>query len=456
MSDDGDREHRATSADQSARLRALPKIDRLVRALGDVPHGVAVAAARQVVSDARERVLGGREAGAAPELERRARARAALLQEGRLRAVINATGVVVHTNLGRAPWPASARAAVSRAAGYCDLELELDSGHRGGRLRGLTAQLRELTGAEDALVVNNCAAAVLLGLTALARGREVIVSRGELVEIGGSFRVPDVIASGGASLREVGTTNRTRVADFEAAIGPETAVLLRVHPSNFRIVGFTEGPDRAELVALGHERGLVVLEDLGSGSLDGALGEPSVLDALAAGVDLVFFSGDKLLGGPQAGIVAGRHDTVQQLRRHPLYRALRVDKVILAALEATLGDHLCGRIPPVLQMIHAPGQLLEARAQQLAGALALLGVDAEVIEDVGYVGGGALPGQGLPGSVVRIEPPSPDRIARTLRLGQPPVVVRVVRGGLQLDPRTVAPEQLQPLAERVAAVVTTR
>lgn len=444
-----------TEDDRTALLRALPKIDRLAGELGEQPHGVAVAAARQVVDEARAELLRG-ERVVPGGLQDRARQRAEQLARGRLQAVINATGVVVHTNLGRAPWSASARAAAARVAGYCDLELELSSGQRGGRLRGVAAQLRELTGAEDALVVNNCAAAVLLGLTALARDREVIVSRGELVEIGGSFRVPDVIASGGAHLREVGTTNRTRVADFEAAIGPQAAVLLRIHPSNFRIVGFTEGPDRAELVALGRAHGVAVLEDLGSGSLDGALGETAVRDALAAGVDLVFFSGDKLLGGPQAGVVAGRREAVQKLRRHPLYRALRVDKVILAALEATLGDHLCGRPPPVLQMIGAAPGVLAARAQALVALLSARSIAASIVQDTGYVGGGALPGQGLEGPVVRIEVDAPERSARALRLGAPPVVARITRGGLQLDPRTLTDEQLEPLAERVAAVVSTR
>ena len=288
--------------------RHLPKVDLLLRdpRLAALPHAVALGACRDVLAELRTAIATGK-----PEVDAdvagRAAARAERLLGGRMRPVINATGVVIHTNLGRAPWPAEAVAAVTEiASGYCNLEIDLDSGRRGGRMDGVSALMRHLTGAEAALVVNNCAAAVLLALTALARDREVVVSRGELVEIGGSFRVPEVIAAGGARLREVGTTNRTRLADYGAAIGPDTAALLRVHPSNFRVVGFVEAPERAELVALGHDRGVVVLEDVGSGSLAGDLGEPSIRGAIADGVDLVMFSGDKLLGGPQAGVIAGR------------------------------------------------------------------------------------------------------------------------------------------------------
>lgn len=434
-------------------LRALPKVDRLAQGLPG-PAPVAMAAARQVVQETREQILAGT-LHTVPDLQAAARRRSEELRAGRLRTVINASGVVVHTNLGRAPWSASAIAAATRVARYCDLEMDLDSGRRGGRLRGLKALMAELCGAEDAIVVNNCAAAVLLGVTALARGRDVLVSRGELVEIGGSFRVPDVIASGGARLQEVGTTNRTRAADFARAIDEHTAAILRVHPSNFRIVGFTEEPDRAELVAVGRAHSVVVLEDLGSGSLDGAMGETAVRTALEAGVDVVFFSGDKLLGGPQAGIVAGRAEVVERLRRHPLYRALRVDKVILAALEATLGDHLAGRVPPVLDMVHASADALQPRAEALAEALRAEGLQPTVCADVGYVGGGALPGQGLPGWAVRLEVSEPDTVARALRLGEPAVVARVVRDGLQLDPRTVADDEVEALVSRVAEVLTT-
>ena len=277
-------------------LRRLPKVDRIAGAID--PPSVAAEAARQVIDEVRVAILAGDVPDPWPDFVALARRRARLLRSGRLVPVINATGVVIHTNLGRAPWSRSARQAAERAAAYCDLELDLASGDRGGRLSGLTAQLRALTGAAGALVVNNCAAAVLLAVTAVARDRQVVVSRGELVEIGGSFRVPDVIASGGARLCEVGTTNRTRVSDYAAAVGPDTAAFLRVHPSNFRVVGFTEAPDRRQLVALGQQHGIVVIEDLGSGSLDGARGETAVRDAVAAGVDLVAFSGGQAVGGP--------------------------------------------------------------------------------------------------------------------------------------------------------------
>ncbi|MFT4625323.1 MAG: L-seryl-tRNA(Ser) seleniumtransferase, partial [Myxococcota bacterium] len=353
-----------------------------------------------------------------------------------------------------APWSQGARDAVQHLTGYCDLEMDLDSGRRGGRLDGVRALARQLTGAEDALVVNNCAAAVLLALTALARDREVIVSRGELVEIGGSFRVPDVIASGGARLVDVGTTNRTRIADFAAAVGPDTAVLLRVHPSNFRVIGFTEEAPREALVALGREHGLAVVEDVGSGSLTGALGEPSVREAVEAGVDVVLFSGDKLLGGPQSGLAFGRREAIQRMRKNPMYRALRVDKVILGAVERTLADHVSGRVTPVDQMLHMSVADLERRAEELAAALDDVGVVGQVVEDVGYVGGGALPGQGLESRVVRVACDSVGAVAHRLRMGDPPVVARVTEGTLVLDPRTVAPDQVHTLAQRVAGALS--
>ncbi len=432
-------------------LRQLPKVDRLAAHLSGVPGPVATIAARVVVAEARAQILAG---GPLPDdLAARALAAATDLAHGRLRPVINATGIVVHTNLGRAPWSDAARQAALRAAGYCDLELLRTTGKRGGRLRGVTAQLQALTGAEAALVVNNCAAAVLLGLTALAHGREVVVSRGELVEIGGSFRVPDVISSGGARLREVGTTNRTRARDYAAVVGPDTGALLVVHPSNFRVVGFTEVADRRELVALGREHGVPVLEDVGAGSLDGAYGETSVREAVGAGLDLVFFSGDKLLGGPQAGIVVGREEAVATLRRHPLYRALRVGKVTLAALEATLGEHLAGTPPPVLEMIRATPEALQTAALALCTSLGKRGVDAEVAPDTSYVGGGALPEQGLPTSVVRIAVDRPDDAARALRLGDPAILVRVSRGALHVDPRTLRPGDAEALAPRLAEVL---
>lgn len=431
----------------SASFRQLPKVDVLLRepALAAHPHEVAVEAARFALDRARGELRAERPM---PDVARLAGERADLLARGRMRPVINATGVVIHTNLGRAPWPAEAvNAAADVARGYCNLELELATGRRGGRMDGITAQLAALVGAEAAIVVNNNAAAVLLALTAVAAGREVVVSRGELVEIGGSFRVPDVIASCGARLREVGTTNRTRIADYVAATGPETGAWLIVHPSNFRVIGFTESADRAELAAAAKERGVLLLDDLGSGSIRGTMGEPGVRSVLGAGVDLVMFSGDKLLGGPQAGIVAGRADLVKRLRALPLYRALRVDKVILAALEATLGLHLAGRPTPVDRMLAEGVDVLGARAARIAAGLP----GATLQPDVGYVGGGSLPTEELATVVVAVPGPDPDRVAERLRTGHPAVMARVGRGALLLDPRTVPDADVDRL---VAAVRT--
>lgn len=429
--------------------RSLPKIDVLLREpeLACLPRALALVAAREVLHRLRTDIASGRTE--LPDVVEEVVQEAEALRRGRLRAVLNATGVVVHTNLGRAPWSASARAGALEAMGYCDVEMDLETGRRGGRMDGVQRLLRLLTGCESALVVNNGAAAVLLALTALARDREVLVSRGELVEIGGSFRVPEVVASGGARLREVGTTNRTRPADYEAAIGSDTALLLRVHPSNYRVVGFTETPPREALVALGRRYGVAVVEDLGSGSLDGAWGEPSVRDAIDQGVDLAIFSGDKLLGGPQAGVIVGRTEWVSRLRTHPLYRALRVDKVILAALERTLGDHLAGLPPPVLRMLALDEVTLRERARRLAAHLASHGVEAKLASDVGWAGGGALPGRELPGTVVRVFGDAA-RLAHALRNGEPPIVARVAEGAVVLDPRTLDEADLEMVASRVA------
>ncbi|MEN0064786.1 MAG: L-seryl-tRNA(Sec) selenium transferase [Myxococcota bacterium] len=434
--------------EQRAQLRTLPAVDTLAKQLDDVPDRIAVLAARQAIAVARQAIVAGESPPS--ELPPLAKAWAHRLELGRMKPVINATGIVVHTNLGRAPWSDSARAAALRASRYCDLEMKLESGLRGGRLSGAAAQLRLLTGAEAAIVVNNCAAAVLLALTALARDRDVIVSRGELVEIGGSFRVPDVIASGGARLKEVGTTNRTRASDVEAAIDDHVAVILRVHPSNFRITGFTEAPDRKALVDVARRNGVVLVEDLGSGCFDAALGDEPVPDVIAEGVDVVCFSGDKLLGGPQAGILAGRAEVIERLRRHPLYRALRVDKVILAALEATLGDHLAGRAPPVAGMTLAEPHVLQTRAQALHRALGEAGVETTIVEDVGYVGGGARPMEPIAAVVVQWQPKRPDRVARALRTGTPAIVARVSNDAVLFDVRTLRDDDLPALAARVA------
>lgn len=396
-----------------------------------------------------------------------------------LRPVVNATGVVVHTNLGRAPLSPAAIDHVARVArGYTNLEYDLEAGARGRRDTHAEALLRSLTGAEAAVVVNNNAAATMIVLAALAAGREVLISRGELVEIGGGFRVPDVMRQSGAVLREVGTTNRTRAADYAAAISGRTALILRVHPSNFRIEGFTERPDPAALVALGRQFSIPVVEDLGNGNVLGpALGlqdaaraaasaavreEPTVGDSLRAGYDIVCVSGDKLLGGPQAGLVLGRAPLVQQVRRHPLMRAFRVDKLTYAALEATVIEHLAGRATrsvPVARMIHASageiGVRAERLAQHLGRSLAECGIEATlaVVDGQSTVGGGSAPGSSLSTRLLEITVPgvSPDEFARRLRLGTPPVVARIEKDRVVFDLRTVMEDEDDDLSAAIVA-----
>jgi L-seryl-tRNA(Ser) seleniumtransferase len=360
---------------------------------------------------------------------------------------LNATGVIVHTNLGRAPLPAAAlERVVEIGRGYSNLEYDLQAGGRGSRQDHVAGILRRMTGAEGALVVNNNAAAVMLALAALAEGREVLVSRGELIEIGDGFRIPDVLARSGAQLREVGTTNRTRAADYERAVGPETAVLLRVHQSNFRVVGFTEQPSVAELAAVARRHALPLVDDLGSGVLVQLEGEPSARESLAAGSDLVCFSGDKLLGGPQAGIVVGRAELVERLRRHPLQRALRADKLTLAALEGTLALYLeperALRQVPVLRMLNEPLADVRARAEGLAAA-----GGGEVEKTVGRVGGGALPLAELPSFACAVE----ESLAAPLREAEPPVVGVVRDGRLLLDCRTLTDAEAGEVAGAVLA-----
>jgi len=419
-------------------LRDLPSVDELARDVGDP---LAVDAARTVLARAREEIRNGREPG---DLVERLREELATARRPSLRRVLNATGVIVHTNLGRAPLAPEALARVLESArGYSNLELDLADGTRGSRQDHLTALVGRLTGAEAALVVNNNAAAVLLSLAALAEGREVVVSRGELLEIGDGFRIPDVLARSGARLVEVGTTNRTRASDYERAVGPDTALLLRVHQSNFRVVGFTELPRLEELAAVARRHDLPLVDDLGSGVLGDVAGEPSARDSLASGADLVCFSGDKLLGGPQAGIVAGRGDLVERLRRHPLQRAMRVDKLTLAALEGTLLLHLDApsRVP-VLRMLGDDAAAVRARAQRLAE---LTGGSVE--ETVARVGGGALPLAELPSFACALD----ESLAAPLRNGEPPVVGIVRDGKLLLDCRTLADDELDEVAAAVRA-----
>ncbi len=422
-------------------LRDLPSVDELARGADDP---LAVDAARTVLERAREEIRAGADPG---DLAARVRDELTAARAPSLRRVLNATGVIVHTNLGRAPLASEALAQVVEAArGYSNLELDLREGSRGSRQDHVAAILRRLTGAEAALVVNNNAAAMLLALAALAEGREVIVSRGELIEIGDGFRIPDVLARSGARLVEVGTTNRTRARDYEKAVRAETALLLRVHQSNFRVVGFTELPRLEELAAVAKRAGVPLLDDLGSGVLASnslLLGdaEPTARASLAAGADLVCFSGDKLLGGPQAGIVVGRGELIERLRRHPLQRAVRIDKLSLAALEGTLRVYLEApeRIP-VLRMLNENVAVVRARAERLASLVA-----GTVEETVGRVGGGALPLAELPSFACAIE----ESLAAPLRAGDPPVIGIVRDGKLLLDCRTLAEAEV----DEVAAVV---
>ena len=384
-----------------------------------------------------------------------------------LRPVINATGIVLHTNLGRAPMAKEAAAAAFEAAqGYVNLEFDLDSGKRSSRQSVIRQWVCQLTGAESATMVNNNAAATVIALRALAQGREVIISRGQLIEIGGSFRIPDIMAVSGAILREVGTTNITRLSDYEAAIGPNTAVILQVHTSNYRVSGFTEEVSLGELVALGKKHGLLVIDDIGSGAMIdfarfGFDGEPIARQSIEAGADLVLFSGDKLLGGPQAGIIVGKKSPIECIERDPLMRAFRCDKMSLAALEATLRLYLnearALKEVPVLQMLATPLEELQRRAELLAAQLAAVrGVkSAQAREDSAYVGGGSLPDQAMKTWVVEIEAQalSDTQLAQRLRTGTPAVVTRVRDGKVVLDLRTVLEGQTEELVKAINSAV---
>lgn len=447
-------------------LRKLPSIDRLLQApavaaaRGQFGHDLTVQAGRELLEATRQAILAGQPAPDLDNLASGLLARLDTLTYPTLRSVINATGVIIHTNLGRAPLSDAARAAMQAAGGgYSNLEYDLEAGQRGSRYVHAVELLRRLTGAEDALVVNNNAAAVLLGLMALARGREVIISRGQLVEIGGGFRIPEVLATSGARLVEVGTTNRTHLHDYEAAIGPQTAALLRVHSSNFRQIGFTAEVSLAELVALGQQRGLPVIDDLGSGTLFdttafGLAYEPRIQDSVQAGAALVTFSGDKLLGGPQAGLIVGKRDVVAHLRRHPLARALRVDKITLAGLAATLLHYLTGQAldkVPVWRMIAAQPAYLAGRAAHWRDRLSSAGLRAEVWPGESTVGGGSLPGETLPSHLLALPGLPAERLAAALRAGQPAIVARVAQNAVCFDPRTVLPEQDEALLMAILA-----
>jgi L-seryl-tRNA(Ser) seleniumtransferase len=427
--------------------RDLPSIDRLLQdaRLAHLPHDLTVSAARDVLDQARSALRNGGWPFELADLPRLIEERVQTATAPQLRAVLNASGVVIHTNLGRAPLSRAAlQAAEDAALGYSNLEYDLAAGARGSRHNLVTDLLRRLTGAEDALVANNNAAALLLILSALAQGREAIISRGQLVEIGGGFRIPDVMRQSGVTLVEVGTTNRTYAADFSSAITPNTALLLRVHSSNFAQVGFVHQPALGELVEVGAQHTLPLVDDLGSGALldttrFGLAREPMVQTSVAAGVALIAFSADKLLGGPQAGIIVGRAAEIAKLRRHPLMRAIRPDKLTLAALGATLGAYVrdaAEREIPVWRMIATPAETLHDRASALASRLG-----ASAVETRSAVGGGSLPGQTQPSWAVSLQADSASSLAARLRAGNPPVIARIDEQRILLDLRAILPDQ---------------
>jgi L-seryl-tRNA(Ser) seleniumtransferase len=470
-----------SALDRQAILRQLPAVDEILRhealkvSLGSLPRPVVVEAVQGVLEEARSSLLALEEGTLAEEavpdahqMAARAAERAAEEARPGLRRVVNATGVVLHTNLGRAPIAPSVSVHI-REIGihYSNLEFDLSTGQRGTRYAPLLKLLKTLTGAEDALVVNNNAAAVLLCLETLAAGREVIVSRGELIEIGGAFRMPDIMAKSGAVLREVGTTNRTHLKDYDGAIGPQTALLLKVHPSNYFIEGFTASVPAGELVALAREHSIPVMEDLGSGNfIDwrpyGLPHEPTVPEVVASGVDLVTFSGDKLLGGPQAGIILGRAELISRLKSNPLTRALRVDKFTVAGLEATLGFY---REPeraleavPALRMLACPAEQLEARALALAERLrqeARGALHLDIRQEVAQVGGGALPAASLPTWVVALaaEGRSTGALEEAFRRLPTPVIGRIREDAFLLDTRTLLEGDEDLIVEAVARLL---
>ncbi len=441
--------------------RGIPSVDALLRS---EPGKRAIATfgrplVKHALSTTLERVRSDAEQGTEPPTDDIILARALALTSGTATGpirVINATGVVLHTGLGRAPLPERAATAAARAAqGYLDLEIDRETGARGRRSTRAERLLRSMTGAEAAFVVNNGAAALLLCLAALGRGRQVLVSRGELIEIGGEFRIPDIMAASGAKLVEVGTTNRTRTSDYRGALSERTALILKVHPSNYRVVGFASTPSAADLAGIAKRAKVPFVYDLGSGLLDRAGGvfadEPNAADALANGADLVVFSGDKLLGGPQAGIVLGRTDLVDRLRRHPIARAVRVDKMQIAALEAVLRQHASGHAPelPAWRMLREPAADVRRRAEALAIALDGELEGARVVPCTSAVGGGSLPETAIPSFGVEVRAPDPSAMAARLRTGSPPVFCRVTERGVLLDVRTVAGDETHDLVRAV-------
>ena len=451
----------------SASLRQLPSVDRLLQSPDVVAlveahgRGVVTDGLRAALDDARAAIRDGAAPPDTAALLAAAQRHIHAVTAPSLVAAINATGVIIHTNLGRAPLSADARRAMLDVAlGYSNLEYDLAAGARGSRYVHAARLLAELTGAQAALVVNNNAAAVTLALAALCAGQEVLISRSELVEIGGGFRIPDVLRQSGARLVEVGTTNRTYVRDYAAALTEQTAAILCVHSSNFKIIGFTHHPTRAELAELAHAHGRLLIDDVGSGALldttaYGLAPEPTPQASLAAGADVVTFSGDKLLGGPQAGIIVGRQALIDRLRAFPLTRALRVDKLTLAALHATLLHYRRGDLTriPIWAMIAATTDDLATRAHAWVDALEARGLNAEVVAAESTVGGGSLPGESLPTRALALAVASPDDLATRLRRGTPPVIARIEGDRLLFDPRTVLPEQDDALLAAITAAL---
>src|SRR5262245_5206087 len=472
-------------------LRRLPSIDQLLRRDG-LRDLIATAGRdavrdrlREVLAELRREVVNANGAAAAHadseklagEIERRLNVKFEMRRQSRTQRVINATGVTLHTNLGRAPLSPRAIEAVNEAAGYCNLEYDLETGRRGKRGSGLEAMLRELTGCEAAAVVNNCAAAVLITLNTLAEGGEVLISRGELIEIGGSFRIPDVIAKSGARIREVGTTNRTRLSDYEKAINENTRVILQPYPSNYRIIGFTEKPALEDLANLARERDLPLFEDLGSGcQVDlnpiGVHDEPTVAYSIRAlcnvRCSVVSFSGDKLLGGPQAGIILGKAEALKRVKSNPLMRALRVDKLTYAALEATVDSYLGGRAIeeiPALAALHATKETIMRRARAFVRRARSIGASSlkppllfTVMDGASVVGGGSAPETQLPTTLIGVagEGMGADEIEKRLRRGRPPIIVRIFEDQVVLDLRTVAPDDEKDLMEALRGLIAPR
>ncbi|HEU0175402.1 MAG TPA: L-seryl-tRNA(Sec) selenium transferase [Blastocatellia bacterium] len=474
-------------------LRHLPSIDQLLRrdGLRDLISTAGRDAVRdrlrEILAEIRREIVNANGAETAPadseeiagEIENRLNAKFDMRRRSRTQRVINATGVALHTNLGRAPLSRRSLEAINDAAGYCNLEYDLGTGRRGKRGAGLEAMLRELTGCRSAAVVNNCAAAVLITLNTLAEGGEVLVSRGELIEIGGSFRIPDVIVKSGARIREVGTTNRTRLSDYDKAINENTRVILRAHPSNYRIIGFTEKPALEDLAGLARERNLPLFEDLGSGCLVdlnpiGVHDEPTVAHSIRSGCSVVSFSGDKLLGGPQAGIILGASETIKRIKSNPLMRALRVDKLTYAALEATVASYLSGRAIeeiPALAALHATKETITRRARAFVrrarstGASRLksprhftLPLNFTLMDGHSVVGGGSAPETQLPTTLIGVasERIGAEEIEKRLRRNRPPVIVRIAENRVVLDLRTVAPGEEKELMEALRGLTAAR